>query len=109
MGVLAPAFPAPNPSNIKSLRFYKTGTATANFTDNKWPFERVDPADPAVPEQGWSYTICVRAIGADLQISFDGTTVHGFILAGTQTQYEKRHEGGIAVKGAGATFHIEAW
>jgi hypothetical protein len=109
MGVLAPAFPAPNPSNIKSIRFYETGVATANFTDSKWPFERVDPADPAVPEQGWSYSIEVRAVGGDLQISFDGTNVHGFVLAGTTKQYEKRHEGGISVRGIGVTYHVEAW
>ena len=109
MGVLVPTFPAPNPSNIKSLRFYRTGAATANFADNKWPFERVDPANPAVPEQGWSYSIQIRAIGGDLQFSFDGTTVHGFVLAGTQATYEKRHEGGISVRGAGVTYHVEAW
>lgn len=109
MGVLAPAFPAPLPSGVKSIRFYRTGTATANFTDNKWAFERVDPADPAIPEQGWSGTIRIRAIGGDLQISFDGTTVHGFILSGTVSEYYHRHEGGIAVRGAGVTFHVEAW
>jgi hypothetical protein len=109
MGVLAPAFPAPNPSNLKSLRFYETGAASANYADNQFAFERPDPADPAVPEQGWSYTIAVRAVGGNLNISFDGTNDHGFVLAGTQTIYEKRHEGGISVKGAGATFHIEAW
>jgi hypothetical protein len=108
MGVLAPTLPPPFPANMKSLRFYKTGAATANYVDNKWAFERPDPADPAVPEQGWSYTIQVRAVGGDLKISFDGTTDHGFILSGTQSQYQKRHEGGIYVKGAG-TFHIEAW
>jgi hypothetical protein len=108
MSVVAPTFPPALPQNLKSIRFYETGTATANFADNKWGFERADPADPAVPEQGWSYTICVRAVGGDLEISFDGTNVHGFILSGTQTQYQKRHEGGISVRGAG-TFHIEAW
>jgi hypothetical protein len=108
MGVLTPTFPAPQASNMKSLRFYETGPATANFADNEFAFERSDPADPAVPEQAWSYSIAVRAIGGDLQISFDGTNVHGFVLSGTQTIYERRFEGGIAVKGAG-TFHIEAW
>lgn len=109
MSVLAPAFPAPNPPNLKSIRFYQTGAATANFADNKWGFARVDPVAPATPEQGWSYSICVRAVGGNLEISFDGTTVHGFILSGTEKIYEKRHEGGISVRGAGATFHIEAW
>lgn len=108
MAVETPTFPATLPTSIKSIRFYETGAATANYADNKWAFEKANPADPAVPEQGWSYSISVRAVGGDLRISFDGTTDHGFILSGTEKIYEKRHEGGIAVKGAG-TFHIEAW
>jgi hypothetical protein len=107
--VLAPSFPATFPSNIKSIRFYQTGAATANFVDNQWPFERVDPPNPLVPEQGWSYHIKIRAVGGNLEFSFDGVNVHGFVLAGTESYYQKRHEGGIAVRGAGATFHVEAW
>jgi len=109
MAVLVPIFPAPNPPNIKSLRFYQTGVATANFTDNKWAFVRIDPVDVGVPEQAWSYSIQVRAVTANVEISFDGTNVHGLILAGTQSTYEKRHEGGISVRGVGATFYVEAW
>lgn len=110
MGVLTPAFPAPLPSNTKSIRFYRTGAATGDFADNQWAFERVDPANPVVPEQGWSGTIRVRAINGDLEISFDGTNVHGFILSGTVSEFYHRHEGGISVRGGeGATFHIEAW
>jgi hypothetical protein len=109
MGVLAPAFPAQLPSGVKSIRFYATGVATANFVDSQFAFQRVDPADPAVPEQAWSSKIKVIAIGANVQISFDGTNVHGFVLAGTSGEYDHRHEGGIAVRGVGATFHIEAW
>lgn len=108
MSVLAPTFPAPFPSNYKSLRFYATGTATANFVDNEYAFERVDPVDPAIPEQAWSGTIRIRAIGGNQEISFDGTNVHGFVLDGTVNEYYHRSEGGIAVRGAG-TFHIEAW
>lgn len=108
MGVLAPTFPAPLPSNIKSLRFYKTGTLTANFADNKWAFERPDPADPAQPEQGWSYHLRIVVTGGDLEFSFDGTNVHGTVLSGKEGMYQKRHEGGIAVRGTG-TFYVEAW
>lgn len=107
--VLIPVFPAPLPSNYKSLRFYETGTGTANFADNKWAFERPDPADPAYPEQGWSGTIRVRAIAANVEISFDGVNVHGFVLAGTVSEYYHRTEGGISVRGVGSTFHVEAW
>lgn len=109
MAVETPTFPASLPSAIKSIRFYQTGAATANFADSQFAFEKANPADPAVPEQGWSYSICVRAVGANLQISFDGTNIHGFVLSGTEKIYEKRHEGGISVRGVGATFHVEAW
>lgn len=34
----ASILPAPSPSGIHSLRFYQTGTLTANFTDNQWLF-----------------------------------------------------------------------
>lgn len=108
MGVLTPTFPAPQPSNMKSLRFYQTGALTANFADNKWAFERPDPADPAIPEQGWSYHLRIVVTGGDLEYSFDGTTVHGKVLSGSDALYQKRHEGGIAVRGTG-TFYVEAW
>lgn len=107
-GVLPPAFPAPFPDNVKSIRFYETGSATGDYGDNSFAFERVNPKDPAEPEQGWCTQVQVRAIGGDLNISFDGVTDHGFILSGTATVYFDRYEGGISVKGAG-TFHIEAW
>ena len=109
MAVLVPTFPPPFPSNYKSLRFYATGSGTANFVDNEFAFERPDPNDPAIPEQGWSTKIRIIALGANVQYSFDGTTVHGIVLAGTYGEYDHRHEGGIAVRGVGSTFHIEAW
>lgn len=108
MGVLTPAFPAPFASNLKSLRFYQTGALTANFVDRKWAFERPDPATPSVAEQGWSYSIRITVTGGDLEFSFDGTNVHGKVLSGQSCVYEKRHEGGIAVRGTG-TFYVEAW
>lgn len=109
MTVLAPAFPAPFPSSVKTLRFYATGTATANFVDNSMAFHRVDPASLSIPEQGWSGNISIRAVTANVEYSFDGTTVHGLVLAGTQTIYQHRYEGGIAIRGVGATFYVEAW
>lgn len=108
MAVLAPTYPPPLPSNTKSIRFYATGTATGNFVDNEFAFHRIDPASPSVPEQGWSYTIQITATTTNIEFSFDGTNVHGIVLAGKTNQYQKRHEGGIAVRGAG-TFYVEAW
>jgi len=109
MAVIPPTFPPSLPQNLKSLRFYRTGALTANFVDNKWAFERPDPVDPAVPEQGWSYHLRIVVTGGDLEFSFDGTNVHGKVLGATgEGLYQKRHEGGIAVRGTG-TFYVEAW
>jgi len=101
-----PAFPAPSPSSVKSLRFYATGAATANFVDNEFAFE-IAGSSPS--DQGWAGTILVRAVSAAVEISFDGTNVHGYIPAGEVTTYRNRYEGGIAVRGVGATFYVEAW
>jgi hypothetical protein len=111
-GVLPPAYPPPFPSNVKSLRFYETGTCTANFGDNKWAFERVDPKDPAEPEQGWASSIRIRAITGAIEWSFDGVTVHGRVPADEEETMWSLYEGGIAIRNATATvatFHVEAW
>ena len=108
MAVLVPTFPPPFPDNRKSLRFYATDTATANFGDMEYVFVRVDPVDPAIPEQAWSGSIRVTSITGDLEISFDGVEVQGFIPAEEFREYFGRYEGGIAIRGTGV-FHIEAW
>ena len=60
----------------------------------------------------WSHTITIYNTGsADIELSFDGTNVHGYVVAGTFQTYSDRMESGIAVRGAGGTgtFKIEAW
>jgi hypothetical protein len=96
-GVLPPAYPPPFPSNITSLRFYGTGTATGAYSANEFAFESANPKDPAEPEQAWSNNF-----------SFDGVNDHGFVPAGEAQVYWDRYEGGIAIKGSG-TFYVEAW
>jgi len=108
-GVLTPAFPPPLPDNQKSLRFYEIGTCTANFVDNQFAFERVDPKDPAEPEQGWASSIRIHSIGASIEWSLDGVNVHGFLPADDSVLLWSLYEGGIAVRGVGADFRIEAW
>ena len=71
-----------------------------------------DPRVPQVPPpvaQIWSGGIRVTASGADIEISFDGTNVHGLIKSGTSAVYYKRYEAGIAFRGAGGTAYVEAW
>jgi hypothetical protein len=47
----------------------------------------------------------------DLEFSFDGTNVHGIVLAGQSADFSNRREAAIAVRGVGGntTFVIEAW
>jgi hypothetical protein len=104
-------FPPGLPDNVYSLRFYASGTGTANFADNQFIFHH--PADAALPVEkqrvAWSNGMRIKATGGDLEFSFDGTNVHGKVRAGDTGVYYERHEGGIAVRGTGVTFEIEAW
>ena len=74
-------------------------------------------AEPASPvAMIWSRCIIIvnNFSGAtDLELSFDGTNVHGYVKAGEVREYFDRIEAGIAVRfpgggGAGAVA-IEAW
>jgi hypothetical protein len=164
------AFPVgwpPRPAtNVRSLRFYQTGTATGNFSDTAYLFSgqaaaitmAPTPYVPAggegaanvvaigttsqsgVPEGGgqnphdslldprigtvvpgpptpmfWCKGLRITNTHAsvNLEFSFDGTHVHGFIAFGTNFYYYDRYEAGIAIRGAGGagapTFIIEAW
>lgn len=47
--------------------------------------------------------------GTDLEISFDGTNIHGIVPGGKDVLWAYRCEAGIAVRGAGLGFRIEAW
>jgi len=108
MATITPAFPSPFPENRRSIRFYATGTTTGAFAGNQFAFERagVTPSD-----QGWSTAIRVRAVAGDVEISFDGVNVHGFIPSGEAQVYWDRYEGGISIRTSAGTptFYIEAW
>jgi hypothetical protein len=99
------AFPTPFADNVYSLRVYETAAATANFVDNEIEFFHPEKTE----DVAWSQAIRVVATTADIEISFDGTNVHGKIVAGTEVIYWDRHESGIAIRGVGATFLLEAW
>jgi len=64
-------------------------------------------------EQLWANSIRVVNEGVgDLELSFDGTNVHGYVAAGMEVTYRERFEAGICVRGVGGatpTFHVEAW
>lgn len=67
-------------------------------------------APPIVHPMLWAGNIRIyNDGGATLEYSFDGVNVHGRILATEAPAYRNRYEAGIAVRGAGAAFRIEAW
>lgn len=102
---MATIFPLPAPNGIYSLRFYETGTATANYEDNQWAFELPDGSGA----QAWCHGIrIVAGAGSSLTFTFDGVNDHGQLSSGEDVMYLDRYEAGIAVKGSG-TFQIEAW
>lgn len=140
-------FPASWPprvaSGVRSLRFYVTDTATADFADKAYMFAEQASANvytalptiapgskttvnvPGVAGTGlatpttagvsgplaqiWSGNIRITVTGVNLEISFDGTNIHGLVKAGDSVIYRQRHESGIAVRGNGAVYTIEAW
>jgi hypothetical protein len=58
----------------------------------------------------WAQTIrVINAGGGDLEISFDGVNVHGLVPAGLINVYRNRFEAGIAIRGNGVSYVIEAW
>jgi len=61
-------------------------------------------------EMIWAdYIRIINTGGGDIEISFDGINVHGFVGASTSVLYNHRREAGIALRGAGASFIVEAW
>jgi hypothetical protein len=80
------------------------------------PVEHENP--PATQVQAnypqiWSGAIRIYNAGVgDLEYSFDGTNVHGYIAANQSEIFPNRFEAGICVRGvsgATPTVHIEAW
>ncbi len=63
--------------------------------------------------QIWSKAMTIANTGAaDLEFSFDGTNVHGWVKAGTSVTYWDRFEAGICLRvsgGASTTYVVEAW
>lgn len=59
--------------------------------------------------QGWSKGIRITSeAGGYVEISFDGTNVHGRVDDGAVVEYFDRYEGGISLRGSG-DFIVEAW
>jgi hypothetical protein len=79
------------------------------------PFAHEDPPNTQVASpkaQAWAHTIIVRNTGGTnvLEISFDGTNLHGRVLPNSEVVYRYRYESGIAVRSSGGTtFEVEAW
>ena len=84
-----------------------------------YPFDATTVGNPVTNKQPvavnlrYAISIQVRNKGAaDIELSFDGTTVHGIVPAGTTRLYDKRREAGISLRGvalAVVAFEVEAW
>lgn len=138
------AWPPRISSSVRSIRFFKTGTATANFADSAFlfidglgantfspaPFVAPgsnavvnNPATPSGTGSGipnsppppvapmiWSSSIRIHnESSTPLEFSFDGVNVHGIVKQNEAFTYWSRYEAGIAVRGNGAVYRIEAW
>lgn len=101
------------PSGVAfSIRFFKAGAGTANFEDNAYLFVAQAGANPypTAPASLYSSAILIRNEGGgDLEFSFDGVNIAGRVPAGAERIYRERHESGIALRGAGINFEVEAW
>jgi len=65
---------------------------------------------PVVPPMLWAGNIRVlNDGGSPLEFSFDGVNVHGKVLPSEALVYRNRYEAGIALRGAGIAFRVEAW
>jgi len=87
------------------------GTGTDVHDVNTSTGDATKQAEP--PAMIWAYgmRICNDGVG-DLEISFDGTNVHGKIKANEIVAYYRRFEAGISLRGVGGatpTFRVEAW
>lgn len=99
---------APGSSTPVELGSQPLGTGAAPQDAN---LSQTDPSKQALPKAAvWSGSIRIcNDGGGTLEFSFDGTTVHGKLLANETVIYRDRIESGIAVRGLGVTYRIEAW
>lgn len=86
---------------------YGSGSAVSNPLT---PTGTGNTQAPVIYPQIWAGTIRVYNDGsAPLEFSFDGTDIHGRLLGGEVFSYRNRFEAGIALRGNGVAFRVEAW
>lgn len=135
------AWPPRVPNGLRSIRFFTSGTGTANFSDNAFMFldgaganvysptpivpygtdavvnnplnptgTGITTAPPLIHPMLWSGNIRICNDGSGvLEFSFDGVNIHGRLLTAEVLSYRNRYEAGIAIRGAGLAFRVEAW
>lgn len=103
-------------SATKAASAGTTDTATIGVGTTSLQISNV-PQNPAgtVSSTGYLFASTIRIVndetggGVTLEYSFDGTTVHGNLKPTEEFVYRGRYEAGIAVRGNGANYRIEAW
>lgn len=95
----------------KRVTYENAGGATELFPGGgTYRIRLLNEAPPK--EMIWSQNIrVINTGGGDLEISFDGENVHGYIGTGEAVTYWDRYEAGIALRLAAGTpsFIVEAW
>lgn len=98
-----------NALSAKEITWENSGGASeAGSADGVYRIRRINDAVPK--EMLWASNIrIINAGGGDLELSFNGIDVQGLVPSGEIFHYYGRYEAGIAVRGVGVTFVIEAW
>lgn len=88
-------------NGVGSGSFYATVTGTGSFVE----YTFVDPTDSV---NFVSYGIRLLVTGASVDVSFDGTAVHGVCPVGDHVFLNRRQKS-IWIRGVGATVRVYAW
>jgi len=105
------SWPPETGTSKMSRRIYVGGTTTLDFQDNAFMFAEL--LGLSVPI-AWPFQ-AIRVFNdgtADIEVTFDGTNIHGVVKPSRFSTWYDRTESGIAVRspGPGVTgYRIEGW
>ena len=101
-------------TSVRSYNLYMEGTTPSSnhFADAEIPFVSQDVTVENVPflSQGIILTNDNTTGGANIQFSFDGTTLHGTVMPTEVITFDFRHETQIYLRfSAASPFRFWAW
>lgn len=92
-------------TSMRSYDLYSSGTLTANFSDTFIEF--ADDGDGTKFLSTGMIFICDGT--GDLQFSYDGVRVDGYVAAGEQITFDFKKKRQVYLRGAGATPDYRFW